>query len=59
MAMTIGKIRSALYATAKYLGDYQAVKKAVDTGSIEPVVKRVGRRAAGKFTGRFLGKLFR
>lgn len=57
--MTINKFRSFLYGLAKALGDVQAVKKSVDTRSTTPVFKRVGRRIAGKFTGRFLGNLFR
>ena len=57
--LTINKVRSALYLTAKLLGDVQAVSKSASTGSATPVTKRVGRRLAGKVTGRLLGKLFR
>jgi hypothetical protein len=45
-------LRSMLYAIARLLGDLQAVRK----GSIE---RRIGRRTAGRVTGRWLGKLFR
>jgi len=45
-------IRSALYTIAKLMGDVNAVKKG-------KVGKRVARRAAGKVTGRSLGKLFK
>ena len=48
----MSSFRSMLYALARLMGDYQAVKKG-----------RVGRRvvgcAAGKLTGRGLGRLFR
>lgn len=50
--MKIGKARSALYTTAKLLGDYQAVRKG-------KVGRRIGRRVTGKATGRALGKLFK
>lgn len=50
--MSIGKIRSALYFAAKILGDVNAVKRGT-------VGKRIMRRAAGKVTGRGLGKLFK
>ena len=40
--------RSKLYLLGKIMGDYQAVKKG-----------RVGRRLAGKATGRGLRKLFK
>lgn len=49
---TITLIRSTLYTVAKILGDVQAVRKGT-------VPKRVGRRVAGKATGRLLGKIFK
>lgn len=45
-------LRSALYTIARIMGDVNAVKKG-------KVGKRVARRAAGKVTGRGLGKLFK
>ncbi len=45
-------LRSSLYKVARIMGDVNAVKK----GKVE---KRVVRRAAGKVTGRSLGKLFK
>ena len=45
-------IRSALYTIARLMGDVNAVKKG-------KVGKRVARRAAGKVTGRGLGKIFK
>jgi hypothetical protein len=50
--MSINKIRKALYLTAKILGDINAVKKG-------KVGKRIGRRFAGKATGRMLRKFFK
>ena len=57
--LTLNKIRGWLYGSAKVLGDVQAVQRSVEEGSPKPLVKRVGRRIAGKLTGRFLGALFR
>ena len=45
-------LRSVLYSLAKLLGDVSAVQKG-------KVGQRVGRRAAGKLTGRGIGKLFK
>jgi hypothetical protein len=50
--MGINKVRSGLYTSAKVLGDVNAVQK-------NKVPQRIGRRIAGKITGRFLGSLFR
>jgi predicted GNAT family N-acyltransferase len=50
--MSIGKTRSALYKTARILGDVNAVKRGT-------IGKRIVRRAAGRATGRGLGKLFK
>lgn len=44
--------RSMLYIIARLMGDVNAVKKG-------KVGKRIARRAAGKATGRSLGKLFK
>ena len=49
---TIPKVRGLMYWLAKILGDINAVL----TGKI---FKRIIRRAAGKVTGRALGKLTR
>lgn len=45
-------LRSTLYLIARLLGDVNAVKRGT-------VGKRIARRAAGKVTGRGLGKLFK
>jgi hypothetical protein len=52
--MSIGGIRSLLYLPGRILGDIQAVRKGPDA-----VARRIARRAAGKVTGRMLGKGFR
>jgi hypothetical protein len=50
--VSINRTRSALYSLARFFGDYQAVKRG-------RVGKRLARRAAGRFSGRGLGRLFR
>lgn len=53
--MTLNQFRGLLYALAKYLGDLQALTSP-RKGAIP---RRIGRRIAGKITGRFLGGLFK
>ena len=48
--ITIGKARSALYKSAKVLGDVNAVKNG-------RIGARIANRAVGKVTGRLGGKL--
>jgi hypothetical protein len=50
--MKLSGFRAFLYWLAKILGDISAVQKG-------KVGRRVARRAAGKLTGRGLGKLFK
>ncbi|SFA81062.1 hypothetical protein SAMN04488072_10242 [Lentibacillus halodurans] len=50
--MRINNVRKLLYSIAKILGDVNAVKKG-------NVGKRIGRRTAGKGTGKMLRKLFK
>jgi hypothetical protein len=50
--MSINSTRSLLYQIARLLGDVNAVQKGT-------AGKRVGRRLAGKATGRALSRLFR
>ena len=45
-------IRSLLYTIARIMGDINAVRKG-------KVMRRIGRRVAGKITGRFLWGIFR
>lgn len=47
--MKISKIRTILYSTAKYLGDFDSIRK-------KRVGKRVANRIVGKVTGRTLFK---
>ncbi len=50
--MSIGKIRSILYKLAKYLGDVNAVKRALKNGNFAPIVNRIIRRIYGYIAGR-------
>ncbi|WP_185819855.1 hypothetical protein [Salibacterium salarium] len=50
--MKINNIRRILYKISRVLGDVNAVKRGT-------VGKRVGRRAAGRQTGKLLRKLFK
>ncbi|ARW32983.1 hypothetical protein [Bacillus subtilis] len=50
--MNINKIRSALYKSAKVLGDVNAAKNGT-------LGKRLARRAAGKTTNKLMRNLFK
>ncbi|MED1016309.1 hypothetical protein [Bacillus atrophaeus] len=50
--MNINKIRSALYKSARILGDVNAAKNGT-------LGKRMARRAAGKATNKLLRNLFK
>ena len=50
--LTIGKTRSALYKTAKILGDINAIKRGT-------IGRRVTHRISGKITARLLSKFVR
>ena len=54
--MSFSKIRTVLYKAAKYLGDVQAIQKAIKTGNFTPIVKRIIRRIYGKITSRGMPK---
>jgi len=54
--MNFNKIRTVLYGIAKYLGDIQAIQKAIKTGNFTPIVKRIIRRIYGKITSRGMPK---
>ncbi len=53
--MSIHKTRGLLYTLARLLGDVSAVS----SGDPKKMVKRVGRRGAGRVTGKALRKLFK
>jgi len=53
--LSIGKTRGILYKIAKFLGDFSALS----SGDSKKIAKRVGRRTAGKATGKVLRKLFK
>lgn len=50
--MSISKIRSLFYKSARVLGDVQAAKNGT-------LGKRVARRAAGKATGKIMRSIFK
>jgi phage baseplate assembly protein W len=56
---TIPKIRRSMYTSAKYLGDAQAIEKAISQGSAAPVAKRLARRAFGSLFAQLMSRLFR
>jgi hypothetical protein len=53
------KLRSGLYRWGRILGDVSAVERSVKTGSPQPVVKRLERRALGRLAGRAIGRFVR
>jgi hypothetical protein len=54
--MSISKIRTFFYKTAKYLGDVNAIKRAIKKGDFTPIIKRVIRRVYGYIAGRGMPK---
>lgn len=53
--MSINKTRGLLYKVARMLGDIQSVS----SGNPKKIARRIGRRAAGKTTGKLMRKLFK
>ena len=53
--MSVNKTRGLLYKVARLLGDFQALS----SGSPNKMTKRVGRRIAGRATGKTMRKLFK
>ena len=51
-SITIGKVRTALYKTAKVLGDINAIKRST-------ITQRASNRALGKFSGRVIPNVTR
>ena len=54
--MTLSQFRSKLYALARIAGDVQALTHKNPSNAIP---KRIGRRSAGKVTGRIMGSIFK
>ncbi len=54
--MSISKIRSILYKSAKYLGDFNAIKRAIKKKDVTPVLKRIIRRIYGYITSKGMPK---
>ena len=50
----ISKIRRAGYPALRYLGDAQAVEKALKTGTAKPIEKRIERRVLGRTAGQLI-----
>lgn len=50
--LTVGKVRSSLYGSAKFLGDVNAVRNGT-------IIQRVARRYVGGLFARLLSALFR
>ncbi|WP_035270485.1 hypothetical protein [Desulfitibacter alkalitolerans] len=53
--MTINKTRGVLYSFVRMLGDVSAIS----SGNPKKIAKRIGRRTAGKATGRALRRIFK
>ncbi len=54
--MSISKIRTILYSVAKYLGDINAIKRAIEKKDFTPIIKRVIRRIYGYIASRGMPK---
>ncbi|GAB6044422.1 hypothetical protein JCM11957_00200 [Caminibacter profundus] len=54
--MNISKIRSVLYKTAKYLGDFNAIRRALEKKDTTPIIKRIIRRIYGYIASRGMPK---
>lgn len=53
--MSVNKTRGFLYQLARLLGDVNAAS----SGNSQKMAKRVGRRTAGKATGKAFRKIFK
>jgi hypothetical protein len=54
--LSISKIRTILYKSAKYLGDINAIKRAIKKGDFTPIIKRIIRRVYGYIASRGMPK---
>jgi len=55
----ISRIRRAGYPALKYLGDVNAVQRALKTGSAKPIERRIERRLLGRTAGQLIRLLTR
>jgi hypothetical protein len=53
----IRRVRRVGYPTLKYLGDAEAMEKAVHSGSAKPLMDRVERRVLGRLAGQIIRAL--
>ena len=54
--MTLSGMRRGLYRGARVLGDYEAVRRLVRTGSVKPLGRRLVRKALWRGFGRAMRK---
>lgn len=47
-----------IYLALKYFNDGKAVVRALEQRSLDPIIRRIGRRVYGKLTGRLAARLF-
>lgn len=47
-----------IYRALKYYNDAKSVRRAAQTGSLDPIGRRILRRIYGKITGRLAGRWF-
>jgi len=52
--MSISKIRTLLYKSAKYLGDFSAINRAVKQKSFSPIFNRLLNRIKGKLISKIV-----
>ena len=56
--VTLNTTRSGLYTVARILGHIQAGKRSLETGSLAPIGKRIGRVLLGRAMGQVSRILF-
>ncbi len=59
MSRAINRTRRGAYKFARALGNVEAVDRAIETKSAKPLVKRVARRGAYRFTNKGLARFLR
>lgn len=50
--------QSDVYRGLKYYNDLKAVGRAIEKGSADPILRRIGRRIYGKASGQLARKIF-